>query len=159
VKLTVDRAVSAKQLDKEAVLPWANKEAIPLLRDLRDFANREITIAVDMTTTGTERPLLWSSDEMPTDAAWTVEATVLALAPTGSMTRGQRAGFYSVGGALSEMAPGYIVYQLGSAGFDMALSSTDRTITLYVSNYLAAATDVTQWRGLIRILPSVEIPA
>lgn len=68
--------------DDKALLPWANKEMIPLARELRGFANQRAvqTGTVDTNTLGLGT--LWTQ-QMPASTVWHVSARVVGVSLSG----------------------------------------------------------------------------
>jgi hypothetical protein len=105
MKATVTKAVSDRPVDKDGLVDWANRELIPMLAQMRTGINASITERQEGMTDGVGTFLqVWVSEEMPTDAAWAISASVAAVSADGG---GKRAGYLlkalgsSVGGTVA----------------------------------------------------------
>lgn len=131
------------------VVAWANKEVMPVLRQLRDAANLEGALGTEVTTAGTGVfTQLWQSDPMPTSASWLIEARVLGRTTTAAPV--QTAG-YVVRGLFQNDAG--VVTQIGvtaadftaesDPGYDIRMQVSGQTVVLEVQDDGAAATRFT----------------
>lgn len=80
---TITTPVSDRPVaDTDALLPWANKEIVPLARELRAFANQRAvqTATVDTDTLGLRT--VWTQ-QMPANAVWHVSARVVGISISG----------------------------------------------------------------------------
>lgn len=96
MKLTAPVAISDRPVSKDRLEDWANDEVIPLLKQIRQALNaqlRERPTSV-VTAGGGAYTRLWTSDAMPTNAAWWVAADISAVSTSGAF---QAAGYLLTG--------------------------------------------------------------
>lgn len=104
----------------ETINRFINKEALPLLRALRDAANLEARERVTVTTDGLGTySRLWTSPEMPSNATWTIRASVAgtASAAGGVQHAGYLLGatFQSTAGTVTQTGSTSVLYSHESA--------------------------------------------
>lgn len=73
---SVTKAVSSVELsDQDKLLPWANKEAIPVFRQMRTALNAQYVGEATAATAGDAAwTTVWTSDPIPTNSVWLIEA-------------------------------------------------------------------------------------
>lgn len=158
MKNTVDTAASPVDVkDAEAVLPWVNKEARPLLAQLRDVANTQYRAAITYSTAATGTPTtVWTSDDMPTDSVWLVEVRALAWKASTASERCayiRRATFYSSGGTVGQQgatSPEYT--EESAAACDVTLSVSGSAVICQVQD---DAVNAMNWLVVVDITRSV----
>lgn len=157
---TIFRAVSERALGKaEELLFWANREVIPVLREMRDALNLETVQRFRVNTLATGLfANIWTSDAMPTDSAWLVEAKVIARAISGTAQRCtyiRRGLFYNESGTVTQQGATDATYTNESAaGCDVRLQVSGQTIVLDVQDDGASQF---QWVALVRVLSTFEV--
>lgn len=165
MKPTIIRSVSSRLLKLADLLPWANKEAVLLLRDLHDAANVEFKRDFTLTSAGAgEWEVIFTSDDMPTDSVWLLEAKINGRAADTRITSVIRASFYCAGTTVAQDGRTYIEYCVapkhidGEAPVDFIQALVarfvivGRTITLEVKD----AGEQTEWLAVVRLVPSRE---
>lgn len=106
MKQTVAQGVSQRAVRDGDFETWANKEVLPFLKEARRGLNAKYVERVSYTTAGTgTAETLWTSDELPTGALITIEATVVAFSPSGpeAYALGDVATFYNPAGTVSQV--------------------------------------------------------
>lgn len=81
MRLTVEQAVADRAVEEKDLATAVNKEILPLLRQLRTGANavgRERPTPVTSDGAGTY-VVTWTSDVLPSEAVWEVEARVAGV--------------------------------------------------------------------------------
>lgn len=144
MKPSVSQAVSGRPISKEALTDWANREAQPLLQQLRKFANARGVEKQDGLTDGAGTFLqIWASDTLPADATWMLTATIAA---TSDAAAGARKAAYlltaiasSVDGTVSLLAQSTLWDHETDAAFDARFAVSGRTVFLEVSDGAVAA--------------------
>lgn len=112
-QLTVSDPVSVRSVSADGVDYWINKEAMPVLRKVREALNYcQITRKVGDTAGGGVYVELWRSEALPTDGAWLVIAQVAGVTKSGAA---QRAAYY-LRGCFSSTAT--VVAQVGVTSTD-----------------------------------------
>lgn len=83
---TVKTPVSDRLLrDGDDVVPWGNKEVIPLLRELRAVANYQETYKIDVVTSGDgSNVIAWESEVVPTNGDWLMEMRHFGVSANGN---------------------------------------------------------------------------
>lgn len=136
----VRRAVSDREVkDEKAVVDWANKEAIPVLREMRDVHALEAVIGASVDSAGDAvLTNIWTSDPIATDSVLQVVAEVLAMSTSGATQTAsyvRRATFRDVAGVPSQLGTTSSVYTEESvAGYDVAFSLSGSSILLDVQD-------------------------
>ena len=148
---TVSPPISSREIKEEVevVAAWANKEAIPVLRELREFANAEQVL----TTTGVSAgdgawTTLWVSDPVPTGVAVRVIADVIGKSESEAVCYQRAAFFMNEGGTLDQIDSTEAIWSFESAaGPDVRLQISGQTITLEVQDDGA---DPFTWNAIVR---------
>jgi len=125
---------------------WANREVQPVLAQLRTVANAKGTERVTGSTLGAGAYVrIWESIELPTDAAWSLAATVAGMSSTAGGA--ERAAYLigglaaSVAGAVTLTGSTVIHSQETAAGIDARFGIDGRTVYLEVRDAAAGAMD------------------
>lgn len=153
MKPTVVQGVSPRAVPADGVVEWANREALPILRELRAAANFEAIVEFSNVETSGAPGVIWTSEEMPTTGIWLVEVRVVASTQAISTVCAglvARRAFVSVAGALTALGSTDITRWRNPATWDLALdvNAAARTVT-------ATGTDdgvASYWTGTARIL-------
>jgi hypothetical protein len=153
VKPTVTQAVSDRPVDQEDLVDWVNREATPVLAQLRKAANAVGSYqATGRTTGGGGYLTIWTSPELPADATWCVGGSVAAMAaaPGG----GERAAYLvycmvtSIAGVVTITGASSLYSAETNAAIDARFGVTGRTAYLEVRD---AATAVMDFVAVIEI--------
>lgn len=131
--ITVKTPVSERALKEEGdLLSWANKEAVPALREIRSFANLVSTIGVSSTSAGDGSwTNLWSSDAMPTDVDWEIEVSVIGRGGEERVNYRRAAFFTNIDGVVSQVGVTEALWTFEtSAGPDVRLEVSGQTVRL-----------------------------
>lgn len=149
METTVSPPVSSREIKEEEVVAWANKEALPVLRELRDFANAEQVAASNVVTVGDgEWSTLWVSDPIPTGVAVRVVADVIGQGDEEAACYQRVAFFRNEGGTLTQIGATQAPWTLETAaGADVRLEVAGQTITLDVRDDGAEAFS---WHSIVR---------
>jgi hypothetical protein len=159
VKNTIATPLSERLLkDQGDVLPFLNKEIVPLNREFRSALNFETTQLLRGVTTGNGVAVaLWISDAIPTDSSWRVKADVIGRTATGGeqASYGRVALFTNEGGVVSQVGATVALWTLESAaGCDCTLAVLGQTVILSCTDDGMSAMD---WKILVSILPTDEV--
>lgn len=102
---TVARALSERQLkDQGDVVPFLNKELIPLAREMRAALNLEGTQQFTLTTAATATfTTIWTSDDLRTGERFAVWTNTLASGAAQSCAYVRLGLFQNVAGAVSQV--------------------------------------------------------
>lgn len=149
---TIPRAVSGREVSKpEDLSAWANKEVMPVLRDLRAASNYEAVIKKELDTAGTAVfTNIWTSESMPTDSTWLTEVRITGTSATQHCAYVLRGVFGNTAGAVAQVGTTSIEYaEESAAGLDVQLVVSGQTVTLDVKDD-GAGTFV--WVAVIRVL-------
>jgi hypothetical protein len=150
VRLTVPTAVPTREVPTVLgkVVAWANKEVMPVLRQLRDAANLEGALGSEVTTGGAGTfGQLWQSDPMPTNSSWMIEARVIGRSTTGPVqTVGyvMRGLFQNDSGAVTQIGVSSTPFIAESdAGYEIRFVISAQRIVLEVQDDGVSATRFT----------------
>ncbi len=139
----VRRAVSDREVarEPEEVAGWINKEAIPLLREMRDVHGLEPVVGAAVSSAGDGVfTNIWTSDPVPTDSVVQVEARIIGRATSGApqaVSYVRRATFVNEAGVLAQLGTTVAEYSDESdSGFDVRLqiSGSGTALTLDVQD-------------------------
>lgn len=139
-KTTVPVPASSLELKSEKeLLDWANREAIPLLRQLRARANDVYHAVFELSTAASGAfATIWTSDAMPTDSAWFVEVRVIGRASAGTDQRTAyvaRGTFYNDSGTVAQQGSTSSDYaEESAAGCDLRFAVSGQTVTFDVKD-------------------------
>lgn len=131
--------------DLEAIAAFINREALAVLRALREAVNYESTERKTATTAGAGAYVtVWTSPEMPTDSTWTCRASVAGTDATagGSQHASYLLGatFQSVAGTVAQVGATSVLYSHESAaGIDARFTVSGQTVLLEARDAGAAA--------------------
>lgn len=148
---TVNHPVSDREIAKtEDVQAWANKEAIPVLRELRSFANQEQVQGSNTLTPGDGQwQNLWVSDPVPTGVAMRVIADVIGVSSADWVCYRRVAFFRNVDGSVAQVGPTEPLWSLESSGGpDVRLQVVGQTVTLDVQDDGANSFE---WHAMVRV--------
>lgn len=156
---TIRRAASDRQLkDADDLIPWANREMIPLVKDIREFANQDGSQVFTLSTAGTGAfATIWTSDAMPTNSTWHVYVKVQARTTAGaaqacSYTR--EAYFTSVAGVASQVgATASIATFESAAAADVQFALSGQTVLFQVKD---DGVSTFAWKCRVVVFPSEE---
>lgn len=142
--ITIPRAVSNRQLSdvQSDVLPWANKEALPLFGDMRSALNQDGRAVFTVTTKGdgVSTPI-WTSDDMPTGAVWFIQTRTVGVSSDAAKVAvyWKSAAFVNAAGVVSQvgtttthasyLSAGGPVTAFSVAGKDVVYSVQDDGVT------------------------------
>jgi hypothetical protein len=143
----------------EDLLRWANKEAIPLLRQLRARLNDTYNAVFELSTAATGAfTSVWTSDAMPTDSAWMVEIRVIGRATAGTDQRTSyvaRGTFYNDSGVVAQQGSTSSDYvEESAAGCDFRFAVVGQTVTFDVKDDGASTFG---WLAFVSVYPSREV--
>lgn len=152
MKTTVPAAVSSRPVKKDDVEFWANKEVVPLLSQARTALNAEYVAPFSVQTDGDGNYVTaWTSDPMPTDSTWLIEARLVANGPAGIIARqvffrgsGNAAAFGPMATDFSSVYDPSVTAQFIASGQSVALQVKDDGITAAL------------FSGLVRVLSTGE---
>lgn len=131
MKLTAPFALSSRPIEQNGLLFFINREATVLLRQLRTFANAlgtEVNSADSLGAGAYVR--VWTSDALPTDAAWTITANVVGVSTSGAAQRasyGLAGLFESTAGTISQIGATTSLWTIESAAACNARFGVDAT--------------------------------
>jgi hypothetical protein len=133
---TVKTPVSEREVKQTDVAAWANKEAVPVLRELRGFANAEQVAQVQVATVGAgDWTLLWTSGAVPTGVSVRILADVVGESDTDSGSYGRVALFRNQDGALGQVGATASLWTLESAaGPDVRFRLEGQAVLLEVQD-------------------------
>lgn len=99
MKNTISRALSQRPVkDEKAAVDFLNKELVPVVREMLDVHNVRSAVDVDLVTAGTGAfTAIWTSDPMPSGAAWHLAATALGRGASESAVYAREAFFINNG--------------------------------------------------------------
>lgn len=157
MRLTVSTAIPDQPIADGAIARWLNREGLPVLRQLRAFANflfsdRKTAI----TAGGGAYTRIWTSGEMPTDGTWLIIANVTGVSVSGAA---QRAGyvlsstFQSTSGTCAQVgAATTVASHESAAAIDarLAVDTTNRVV------YLEARDDGTSPMRFVAVVSTNE---
>lgn len=157
---TVTTPVSERQLAKpEELVPWANKEILPLLRESRGALNQVSAGAFTLSTAGTGAfTTVWTSDAMPTNSTWHVRATVNGMSTAGAPQQAayvREAYFANVAGVVAQVgATASISTFETAAACDVQFVVSGQTALLQVRD---DGVSTFAWKTRVELLASEEI--
>lgn len=138
-------------------MDWANREIKPLLDQVRAFANARGVERQEGVTDGLGTFLqVWVSDELPTDAAWTLTASVVGSSDAAGGAK--KAGYVlaglasSIAGTVTLTGQSVLFSAETDAACDARFGVTGRTVFLEVRDdavsamRFASVVDVTEAR-------------
>lgn len=141
MRLTIPTAVPSREVPTVLgkVVAWANKEVMPVLRQLRDAANLEAALGAEVTTGGGGAfAQLWVSDPMPTNRSWLVEVRVIGRSSSGpAQTVGYivRGLFQNLDGVVTQIGATSTSFTGESdAGFDIRLQVSGQAVAVEVQD-------------------------
>lgn len=144
-RLTAAFPVSPKPVEDGQQLPFINDELLKLLPQLRTFANMLSWEKKTASTAGAGAYVsLWTSEVMPSDAAWVITAWTDGISSSGAA---QQAGyvfagtFVSVAGAVSQLgATSSLLSNESAAAIDakFTVDAVGRTIAVQVRDDAAS---------------------
>ncbi len=151
MRATVARPVSSRDvLRDEQVRDWVNEEALPVLRQARAALNAESVVATAISTGGTGvYTAVVTSDAMPADSAWLVEARVLGRSATTRAAYVLRALVYNTGVAAQQGATQVDYSEESAAAMDARIVVSGQTVVVEVRD---AGVDTTDWSAVARVL-------
>lgn len=152
---TVTAPVSDRGVSEDSVIPWVNREAIPVLRQLRQAANYASCERQEADSAGDGNYVtVWTSPAMPTDATWQVTAHVVGVSISGAA---QRASYMlvraveSTAGTVAAIAATTTIASAESAGACDARLQVDASgRTVYV-DARDDATSPMRWVAVVHI--------
>lgn len=159
MKSTVTRALSERQVkDKDDVVPFLNKELIPLAREFRGALNQVVARVVTLTTAATATfTTIWTSDAMPTTSAWHVKVVCTAITSAGVAQRCAyvREGYFSnTAGVVAQVgATASISTFESAAAADVQFAVSGQTVLFQVKDNGASTFE---WKARVTVLPSDE---
>ncbi len=161
MKTTIADPVSPRDVNEKGVLDYLNVELRPFLSAVRASLNIETVQAFTLSTAATATfTNIWTSDPMPTNSAWFVEARVLTFASAGAAQRCAyiRHGlFYNDAGTVAQQGTTTATYsEESAAGADVQLVVDGQTVTLDVKD---DGTSTFWWVAVVRLLPTAELVA
>ncbi len=129
--------VPPQSVNPAQLAEYVNKELLPVVSQLREVANHSSSFRGSVVTSlGAGAYItLWTSEALPTDGVWAVEATVVGVSTSGSPQR----GVYSIHGAIQSTAGAVALLSTpitdameSSAGIDARLTAdaTNRTLVV-----------------------------
>lgn len=133
MKLSVPTAIAERAITPDApgIALWADREATPVLNQVRSFANQVTRERADYNSPAAAGfSIVWESDEMPTDGTWTLFVRLTAGGAQYSST-GLVATLRSVGGAVSLITSTTLWSHLGGAtAVQLVVDAAARTAQL-----------------------------
>lgn len=143
---TVSAAVSDRPISEAGLVDWANREAQPVLSQLRTFANARSVERATATTDGAGAYIrIWESPDPPTDATWTITATVAGMSSTAGGA--PRAGYVlaavvaSVAGTVTLTGTTVLASHETAAGIDARFGVSGRTAYVEARDAATGAMD------------------
>lgn len=137
MKNTVTRALSDRPVkDEQAAVDFLNKELVPVVKEMRDVLNVRSSTDVDMVTNGTGAyTTIWTSDVMPSGAAWHIHATALGRGSTDSAVYAREAFFVNNGSGPSQVGATLAVSTFETAaGADIRFVISSNQVQLQVQD-------------------------
>lgn len=160
MKSTVTRALSERQVkDKDDVVPFLNKEGIPLLREFRAAHNQIVAQVITVSTAATAAfTTIWTSDAMPTNSAWHVLVTCSALTTAGAAQHCayvREAYFANTAGTVAQVGgtTSISTYESAAAA-DVQFTVSGQTVLFQVKDDGASTF---AWKARVTIFPSDEL--
>lgn len=159
MKATVQRALSERQVGEPDVVPFLNKEIVPLLRDIRTAHNLETVQQFTLSTAHTAAfTTIWTSDPMPTNSTWhvRVKCTAITTAGTAQQCAYVREGYFAnVAGVVSQVgATASISTFESAAAADVQFAVSGQTILFQVKDDGASTF---AWKATVTLLASDEV--
>lgn len=160
MKTTIPTAVSDRQLrDEKDLVPYINKELLPLAREFRAAHNTEAlqTFTVTTAATGTFTTI-WTSDPMPTNSIWRVLVTATAFTTAGAAQQcayTREACFANAAGVVGQVGATAVIATFETAAAaDVQFALSGQTILFQVRDDGASTFT---WKAVVRVLASDEI--
>ena len=156
MKLTVPTAIAQRAVvaDPGTLAFWADREAKPVISQLREFANQITRERVEQETGGAgAAAILWESDELPDDCTWTVFARATAAGSGGYGSYGLILTARSVGGVVSALSTTTLwEHDLGSMSAVLNVDPTARTAILTVND---GGLSAMQWVAVVEVMEAL----
>lgn len=157
---TIVTPVSDRQLaDADSVLPYLNREGIPLLREIRAALNQEGSQLRAAVTAGAGAYVVAWTAAMPSNTAWLATAYVVGITPSGT----RQSWAYTLQALFASDASA-VVTQVGAtatlASFETAAAADARLRVTGNAPVLEVADDGASpgnWRCQVVVLASAEI--
>ena len=144
MKSTTGRQLSPRPIEKDDFQSWASREAQPLLKALKVFADSRYTTHFQTQTANTGvLTQVWQED-MPQSSAWAIDAYVTSYAPlAGAHMRRTQSGLYFRFGAAASVQEGLVtpVSIVAGAGLTSSLSASGNGVLLQVNDGANGATN------------------
>lgn len=139
MKNTIEQGLSPRDLsDAEDLLPWANKELRPLVKQIRAALNSEYTATFKVTTPGDGAfTNVWTSDALPTNSAWLIEVRAIGFVAGSTDACGyiRRGIFYNDDGTVAQVDTTTDEYtEEANAACDVRLQVSGQTIQFDVKD-------------------------
>lgn len=151
MKSTTGRQLSPRPIEKDDFVPWASREANPLLKALKTFADSRYSTHFQAQTANTGvLTQVWQED-MPESSTWAIDAHVTAWTSTNAHMRLTMSGlFFRVGSGVcqQEGAVATPISITSAGGLTATLTVSGDGVQLQVNDGSNGTTD---WDAVIVI--------
>ncbi len=149
---SVTKPIRQRPVPTEEVQPWVNMELLPLLRQLRQYANYVERVKASFSTNASATfETVWSSADLAVGTAVRIDANIVGVSANDRATFTKTGLFYNTGTVL-QSGPTIAVLTINSPGWSAQFLIVANHVELQVND---AGTDPTDW---VAIIDATESP-